>query len=84
MFFYVIFCYCSYTCIVQLNTGVYNLVIFSFTGSWSSGSSSVFSGVFRAEEVGVEDKRSGGGTMVNVQTLFEAFFEHAFAICLFH
>ena len=43
-------------------------------GSELSGSCSVFSGVFLAEEVdGVGDKGSGDTTMVDLQTPLEAF-----------
>jgi hypothetical protein len=49
----------------------------SFAGLGLSGSSSMFYGVLTAEEVdevdAVGDKGSGGTTVVDVQTLLEAF-----------
>jgi len=49
-----------------------------------TGSSSVISGVFTAEEVdGVGDKGSGYTTMFDVQTLLETFLKMTL-ICLFH
>jgi hypothetical protein len=49
----------------------------SSVGSLSSGFSSVFSGVFTAEEVDeVGDKGSGNTTTVNVQTLFGGLFDN--------
>ena len=54
---------------------VYSIWIsLSFAGLGLSRSSSVFSGVLTAEEVdGVGDKWSGDTTVVDVQTLLEAF-----------
>ena len=50
-----------------------------------SSRSSVFFGVFLAEEVdGVRDKGLAKATTVDVQALLEAFFGHVPDICLFH
>ena len=68
-FLEVIFCYFSNSWAVKLISGIFHLVIFSFTGSWSLGSSSVFTGVIIAEEVdGVRD-RNRDTAIVDVQTL---------------
>jgi hypothetical protein len=68
-----VFCYCSYNWAVEYNQSEeYSSWIFpSSAGSGSSAPSSVFSGVFIAEEVGVGDKGLGD-TAVYVWMLLEA------------
>ena len=59
--------------------------IFTFTGSWSLGSSSVFAGVFIAEEVDGVGDRNRDTTIVDVQTLqVGGLFEQVPKICLFY
>ena len=84
-FLQVIFCYFSNTWAVKLISGIFLLDIFSFTGSWSLGSSSVFAGVIIAEEVDGVGERNQDTTIVNVQTLLVGgLFEQIPEICLFY
>ena len=55
-----------------------------FAGSGSSGSSSVFSGVYVTEEVdGVRNKESMHITKAHAHT-FGGVFQHVPCVCLFH
>jgi len=61
------------------------LDIFSFIGSWSLGSSSVFAGVIIAKEVDGVGDRNRDTAVVDVQTLLVGgIFEQVPEICLFY
>jgi len=61
------------------------LDIFSFTGSWSLGSSSVFAGIIIAKKVDGFGDRNQDTTIVDVQThLVGGLFEQVPKICLFY
>jgi hypothetical protein len=61
------------------------LDIFSFTGSWSLGSSSVFAGVIIAKEVDGIGDRIRDTTVVDVQTLLVGgLFEQVPEMYLFY
>jgi hypothetical protein len=82
-FLRVIFCYCSNTWDAQLIKGAFQLDSFSSTGPESVRPSSVFFGVFIAEEFdGVGHRGSGNVITIEVHNL-KSLFEHVPNICLF-
>ena len=83
-FLQVIFCYCFYTWAVQWIRGIFHLDIFSSTGSGSVGSSSVFSGMFIAEEVNGARREGGQEIPEWLTDTLGGLFEHVPETCLFH